>query len=267
MTKFENKRVLITGGASGIGKIMARLFLERHAEVIIWDLNQQNIDITIQELSSKGAIYGYAIDVSNTEQVKTLSGQMKLKHGVVDILVNNAGIVIGKYFSEHTTDEIDRTIQINTSAPMHLTAIFLQDMLQQNSGQICNIASSASIVANPKMSVYAASKWAVFGWSDSLRLEMKQQKKNIAVTTILPYYINTGMFDGVNSRIPIQNPEAAARTIVRAIEKKKKFITIPGWIYRLTRLSQAVFPINWYDWMMDKVLGVYSTMADFKGRK
>ena len=80
------------------------------------------------------------------------------------------------------------------------------------------------------MSVYAAIKWAVFAWSDSLRLEMNQLKKDVKVTTILSYYINTGMFDGVQSHIPILNPEAAALTIIKAIEKNKKIITIPGWI-------------------------------------
>lgn len=267
MKNFQNKRILITGGASGIGKIMARLFLERNAQVIIWDINQTTIDLTLNEFSSKGSVFGYVVDVSNTAQIKEMSQQMKQNHGFVDVLINNAGIVVGKYFDAHSSDDIDRTLQINAAAPMHVTAAFLEDMLTHNSGHICNIASSAGIVSNPKMSVYAASKWALFGWSDSLRLEMKQLKKNINVTTILPYYINTGMFDGVKSRIPIQNPEAAALTIVKAIEKKKKLITIPGWIYRLTRLSQAIFSINLYDWMMDRVLGVYSTMADFKGRK
>ena len=82
-------------------------------------------------------------------------------------------------------------MQINTNAPMYVCIEFLEDMMNQNSGHICNIASSAAIVSNPKMSVYAASKWAITGWSDSLRLEMKQLRKNVNVTTILPYYINT----------------------------------------------------------------------------
>src|SRR5690606_282981 len=100
------------------------------------------------------------------------------------------------------------------------------------------------IVSNPKMSVYAASKWSLIGWSDSLRLEMKQMDKKVNVTTIMPYYIDTGMFDGVKSKIPILEPEAAALTIVKAIEKNKKMITIPGYIYRLTRFGQAAMSIN-----------------------
>ena len=158
-------------------------------------------------------------------------------------------------------------MEINANAPMFITKVFLDDMLNQNSGHICNIASSAGIVSNPKMSVYAASKWSVVGWSDSLRLEMKQMDKNVNVTTIMPYYINTGMFDGVKSKIPILEPEATALTIVKAIEKNKKLVTIPGYIYRLTRFAQAVMSVNFFDWFVGGVLGIYKTMEHFTGHK
>ena len=105
-----------------------------------------------------------------------------------------------------------------------------------------------------------------FPWSDSLRLEMKQLKKDIKITTILPYYINTGMFDGVKSRIPILEAEAAALTIVKAIEKNKK-ISIPGWIYRFNRFGQAFMSVDVFDWFAGSVMGIYKTMKDFKGRK
>lgn len=83
----------------------------------------------------------------------------------------------------------------------------------------------------------------------------------------MPYYINTGMFDGVKSKIPILEPEAAALTIVKAIEKNKKMLTLPGYIYRVTRLGQALFPINIFDWFAGDVLGIYKTMEHFVGRK
>jgi len=150
---------------------------------------------------------------------------------------------------------------------MHICNQFLGIMIKNNSGHICNIASTASLVSNPKMSVYAASKWAIFAWSDSLRLEMKQLKKDIKITTILPYYINTGMFDGVKSRIPILEAETAALTIIKAIEKNKKIISIPGWIYRFTRFGQTLMSVDVFDWFAGSIMGIYKTMEDFKGRK
>ncbi|WP_026450731.1 SDR family oxidoreductase [Aequorivita capsosiphonis] len=267
MKYLKEKTVLITGGASGIGKIMLRLMLERNAKVIIWDINQDNIDQTISEFSENQNLFGFKVDVSNPEQIQETAKKVKKEIGVVDVLINNAGIVVGKFFNEHSTTDIAKTMEINAIGPMYVAKEFLKDMLSQNSGHICNIASSGGLISNPKMSVYASSKWALIGWSDSLRLEMKQLGKDINVTTIMPYYINTGMFDGVKSKIPILEPEAAALTIVKAIERNKKMVTIPGYIYRFTRFGQAIMPINIFDWFASDVLGIYKTMEHFVGRK
>ncbi|GGW56211.1 short-subunit dehydrogenase [Winogradskyella epiphytica] len=265
--QLKDTTVLITGGASGIGKIMARLMLERQAKVILWDINQESIDATISDFSNLGTIVGYNVDVSNGEQIKATANRVKQEHGMVDVLINNAGIIVGKYFHEHSTSDILKTMDINANAPMLITAEFLQDMIHKNSGHICNIASSGGLISNPKMSVYAASKWSLIGWSDSLRLEMQQLEKKVNVTTIMPYYINTGMFDGVRSKIPILDPEAAALTIVKAIEKNKVMVTLPGYVYRFTRLGQAIMPIKVFDWFAGSVLGIYKTMEHFTGRK
>lgn len=267
MKNLKGKTVLITGGASGIGKIMVRLMLERKAIVIIWDINQVNIDETRSEFSNEKDIFYYQVDVSDIEQIQEAAKKVKQETGVVDILINNAGIVAGKFFNEHTVADIAKTMEINAIGPMYITREFLGDMMNQNSGHICNIASSGGLISNPKMSVYAASKWALIGWSDSLRLEMKQQNKDINITTIMPYYIHTGMFEGVKSKIPILEPEIAALTIVKAIEKNKKMVTIPGYIYRLTRISQGIFSIAFFDWFTGSVLGIYKTMEHFTGRK
>lgn len=268
MKELKGKTVLITGGASGIGKIMVRLMLERQAKVIIWDVNQEAINATIGQFTSGESIFGYSVDVSNYEQLKETANTVKQEIGTVDVLINNAGIVVGKFFHEHSASDISKTMEINAHGPMLVTKEFLGEMMAQNSGHICTIASSGGLISNPKMSVYAASKWALIGWSDSLRLEMEQQNKDISITTIMPYYINTGMFEGVKSKLlPILEQETVAMTIVKAIEKNKKMVTIPGYIYRLTRISQGLFPITFFDWLTGSVLGIYKTMEHFIGRK
>lgn len=266
MKDFKNKNILITGGASGIGKLMGKLFLEKGANLIIWDINQQKIDETSKELSSLGNISGYQVNVVDLTGINNIYNEVKNNHGTVDVLINNAGIVVGKYFHEHTEEDIRQTMDINANAPMYITRLFLQDMIVQNSGYLCNIASSAGLISNPKMSVYAASKWSVLGWSDSVRLEMKQLKKNIGVTTVTPYYINTGMFDGVRSIIPVLNPERVAKKIVRSIEKGRPIASMP-WSIHFVRFFQGIFPIWFFDWFVGKVLGIYKTMDDFKGHK
>ncbi|WP_226388705.1 SDR family oxidoreductase [Penaeicola halotolerans] len=265
MHDLKNKTVLITGGGSGIGKLMGRMVLEKGAQLIIWDINQANIDQTITELAAFGSVTGYQIDVTHVEKVTATAQLVKQKHGVVDVLINNAGTVVGKYFHEHSLRDISFTMELNANAPMNIALAFLPDMMAQRSGHICNIASSAGLISNPKMSVYAASKWSMIGWSDSLRLEMQALKTGVGITTVTPYYINTGMFDGVKSVIPILNPEKVSKRIISAIERNKIFVSMP-WTVRFVRFAQGLFPIWLFDWFVGKVLGVYSTMEHFKGR-
>ena len=266
MKQLHGKTVLITGGASGIGKLMGQLVLQKGARLIIWDVNPQNIEQTIAELSGLGEVAAYQVDVSVQEQVRAAAATVRQQHGVVDVLINNAGIVVGKYFHEHTYQDISRTMDINANAPMYVALEFLPGMLAQNSGHICNIASSGGLISNPKMSVYVASKWSVIGWSDSLRIEMQQLKKNVGVTTVMPYYINTGMFEGVRSVIPILKPETVARKVIRAIEQNRIYLGMP-WSMHFVRLSQGIMPVWLFDWFVGRVLGVYKTMEHFKGRQ
>lgn len=263
--KFNNKIVLITGGASGIGKIMGRLVLERGARLVIWDVDHVALDVAVKELSAIGTVYGFVVDITDQTQISTTASRIQAAVGTVDVLINNAGIIVGKYFHEHSPQDIDKTMQVNALAPMHLAACFLPAMLQQDAGHICNIASSAALISNPKMAVYVASKWSVLGWSDSLRIEMQQLKKNIGVTTVTPYYINTGMFDGVRSRVPILKPEKVAGQIIRAIEKNKVLLSMP-WSVHFVRFFQGLLPVSVFDWVVGDVLGIYSTMDHFKGR-
>lgn len=265
---FKGKRILITGGASGIGKIMGRKALERGcSDLIIWDINQEGMLQTKTEFQNFGGkVHLFQVDISDLEQIKTAAEKVKTETGGIDILINNAGIVVGKYFHEHTHEQISKSMLINSSALMHIAGEFLPGMMERNSGTICNIASSAGLISNPKMSVYAASKWAVVGWSDSLRLEKEQLEKNISVTTIMPFYINTGMFDGVKSKLlPILEPEKTAERIIKAIENETKMLAMPL-PYWFIRLSQGILPLPAFDWVMRNVFGIYDTMKDFKGR-
>jgi short-subunit dehydrogenase len=260
-------RVLITGGASGIGKLMGQIVLRKGAELIIWDISQEKIDETVAEFSSLGKVSGYQADVSDADQIRSATRLVEQKFGGIDLLINNAGIVVGKYFHEHSIPEIARTMDINATAPMFVALQFLPGMIARRTGHICTIASSAGLISNPRMSVYAASKWAAIGWSDSVRLEMQQLKTNVGITTVTPYYINTGMFDGVRSSIlPILKPEKVARQIIRGIEKNKFFVKMPL-IIHFVRLCQGLFPIWLFDFLVGRVLGIYKTMEHFEGRK
>ena len=267
--KFKDAKVLITGGASGIGKIMGRMALEKGADcLIIWDINITNIDLTRKELGKFGKVMGYVVDVSRNEMVVETYEKVKAECGYVDILINCAGIVTSnKTFDKQTVDEIYRTMNINTIAPMLIARAMLPDMLKRNRGHICTIASAGGMISNPKMSVYAASKWGVIGWSDSVRIELQEMNSEVHITTVAPYYINTGMFDGVKSRIiPILKPEYVSKRIIRAIERNKTFRGIPFGMHFI-RFWQAILPTRVFDFFFGQVFGIYHTMDEFTGRK
>ncbi len=267
--KFENANVLITGGASGIGKIMGRMALEKGAKCfIIWDINLVGIESTRKELSKYGNVKGYVVDVSNNDIVNVAYRKTVEDCGDIDILINCAGIITSnKTFDQQTPEEIVRTMNINTIAPMFVARAMLPDMLKRNRGHVCTIASAGGMISNPKMSVYAASKWGVIGWSDSVRIELQEMKSDVHFTTVAPYYINTGMFDGVKSRIiPVLKPEYVAKRVIRAIERDKAFRGIP-FGFHFIRFWQAILPIRVFDFFFGKVFGIYHTMDHFTGRK
>ena len=267
--KFRNNNVLITGGASGIGKIMGRMALEKGAScLIIWDINPQNIAIATEELGKFGKVRGYLVDVSVNDKIIETYARVLTECGDVDILINCAGIVTSnKTFDKQTTDEIIRTMNINTIAPMLVTRAILPDMIRRNHGHVCTIASAGGMLGNPRMSVYGASKWGAIGWSDSMRIEMQTSGSNIHVTTVAPYYINTGMFDGVRSRIiPVLKPEYVARKVIKAIERNRTFSGIP-FGFHFIRFWQAVLPTRVFDWLFGEIFGIYHTMDNFTGRQ
>ncbi len=266
--KIQGKTVLITGACSGIGKIMARRCLEAGAkQVIIWDINEAAIAATVEELSAKGHVHGFKADISDAASVDAAYNASKIGCGSVDILINNAGIITNnKVFSEQTDTDIDRTIDINTKGAMYVTLRVLKDMKAQGSGHICNITSSAGMLALPKMSLYAASKWAAIGWSESLRIELGREKSPIKVTTIAPYFINTGMFDGIHSFFKIQKPEKVGRIVIRSIQHNVGYRGIPFGSHFI-RLMQGLIPYRPFNFIFGDICGLYTVMDHFTGRK
>ena len=262
MTQIKDKNVLITGGASGIGKLMVGICLEKGARnVIIWDLN-------ISSVENNPRIHPYAVNVTKNEEIVAAYADVKSKIGDVDILINNAGIVRGNNtFENQTVQDITLTMDVNATAPMLVALAIMPDMVKRNSGHICNIASAAGMLGVPKLSVYCASKWAVVGWTESMRVELKQARSNVKATVIAPYFINTGMFDGVESRIfPILDPEKTSAKILKATEKGKIFKGLP-FSFHFIRCMQAILPVKLLDWIFGDLFGIYHVMDHFTGRK
>lgn len=269
MTAIIGKTVLITGAASGIGKRLSQRMLEEGAaKLILWDIHQQNLQSTANELRLKGGkIFPFCVDLSVPDQITETYMNSVREAGAPDILVNNAGIIVGKEFKDHTHADIEKTMAVNSNALMHVTLCCLPDFSAKRQGHIVNIASAAGMMPNPRMSVYAASKWAVIGWSESLRIELEARSPGIKVTTVTPSFIDTGMFQGVkmHSFIPVLTTESVVEKILNGIKQDKIFVRMPGLVHLLP-FVKGILPVRWFDYFVGKVLKVYSSMEEFKGR-
>jgi all-trans-retinol dehydrogenase (NAD+) len=236
--------------------------------LVIWDINALNLDNTVKSMRRSGyQVTGYLVDVANIQDIETTANQVLAEIGTVDILFNNAGVVVGKLFKEHSARDIEKTFEVNVLGVMHVTRCFLPAMLKMGAGHVVNLASASSMVANPKMSVYASSKWAVMGWSESLRIELEREKKDLHVTTVCPGYIDTGMFAGVKAPLltPVLTPDHITNLIIRAVKRNKLLVMAPGTVKLLMPL-RGILPTRWFDFVGGKVFGIYKTMSDFIGR-
>lgn len=273
MTKMNlgGKTVLITGAAMGMGRLYADLAARDGAShVILWDINGELLAKAATEIVGP-EVHTYTVDVSSLEAIKAAVAKVLEEVGTPDVLINNAGIVRGKYFWDHEHEaDIELTMRINALAPMHITRAFLPTMMaDQADRRIVTIASAAGLVSNPKMSIYAASKWAAVGWSDSLRLELTRTGHgNIKVTTVCPTYISTGMFEGVKSILltPILSPDDVVDKVWAALKVGKPYVILP-WTTQLAKVLKGILPVRAWDVLADKVFGVYATMESFVGRK
>jgi NAD(P)-dependent dehydrogenase (short-subunit alcohol dehydrogenase family) len=272
MDTVAGKKVMITGAAMGMGKIYAQLAVAEGAgAVVLWDINQAELDKTAAELKGQGGkVHPYVVDVSNKDAVVAAADRVKQQVGDIEVLFNNAGIVRGKYFWEHSDADIWLTMAINALAPMYIARAFLPKMIASKTDcRIINIASAAGTVSNPRMSVYCSSKWAALGWSDSLRLELeKTGNTHIRVTTVCPGYISTGMFEGAKGPLltPILTPQYVCERVWRAMKAGTPLLTMP-WTVRLGMLARGLLPLAVWDWVAEHIFGVYKSMDEFKGRQ
>lgn len=265
MTQIAKKTVLITGGAQGLGRLLAERCI-RHgaAKVILWDINPETLESTADALrGGTTVVEATQVDVRNHEEIVDKARELLHTQGV-DILINNAGIVVGKNLAEHSHEDIERTIAVNVLGVMHTTRAFLPAMLEHG-GHIVNIASASGYLALPRLTTYAASKWACLGFSESLRIELREHP-HIHVTTVCPSYINTGMFDGVAAPllVPILEPDYVVNRIIGAIQHNKAQLRMP-WLVNVIPLCQALLPRRVFEVVCGKGLGIYRAMDPFRG--
>jgi len=268
MKDIKGKLVLITGGASGMGRFMAFDFARRGARVVVWDLRQNDLKALEAEAAGEQlSITGMVCDVSSSTAVYDKAKLVLKNHGPVDLLVNNAGVVSGKSLLETPDDKIERTMAVNTLALFWTTKAFLPAMLQQKSGHVVTISSAAGVIGVRGLADYCASKFAAVGFDEALRMELRSMKSPVKTTVICPFFTDTGMFKGVKTRfpllLPILKPETAVKRMVKAILRNRKRLIMPRFAF--TALLLRIFPLGVLDAVAD-FFGISHAMDDFTGR-
>jgi all-trans-retinol dehydrogenase (NAD+) len=270
VTAINNKHVLITGGASGLGRRLALRCAEMGAAVSILDLDEAGAQAAAAEAAARGRgpVRAFACDVGDRERVAACAAEVLAAQGAVDILVNNAGIVSGKPLLELADEHIERTFRVNTLALFWTTRAFLPAMVSRGSGHIVTVASAAGLVGSPRETDYAASKFAAVGFNEALRLELKRSAPGVKTTVVRPFYIDTGMFAGVKTRFPLLLPilkeAAVTERILRAIQHNAPQLDMP-WMVRTLPLMRML-PVWAFDGLAD-FLGLTVAMDEFTGRE
>lgn len=263
-TRLSGSTVLITGGGSGLGRRMALFAAQRGARVLIWDLSADGACKVRDEIRAAGGFAeAQTVNIADREAVK----QAAAAAGHVDVLVNNAGVVSGCRLLDAADEDIERTFNVNVLALYWVTRAFLPAMSGRGSGTVVTIASAAGLVGVARQTDYSASKFAAFGFNESLRAELRAGGNSVRTLVVCPYYIDTGMFDGVKTRFPrilpiLKEAEVAAK-ILDAIEGGRQKLVLPPLVNLVP--AARVLPVAAFDRVMD-VLGINRTMDHFTGR-
>jgi len=262
---FEGTRVLVTGGGSGLGRLIACGAAQRGArEVVIWDLNHDRAEATAAIIHGHDcAASAVAIDVTDQAAVAKAAGAT----GPIDILVNNAGVVSGRPLLENSPESIERTLQVNLHSLFWVTRAFLPGMVDRNWGTVVTVSSAAGLVAPARMTDYSASKFGAFGFSESLRNELRAENSAVNTLLVAPYFMSTGMFNGVSTRfpflLPILRPTQVAVTTLNAIESGRSVLVKPWFVNSIPWLR--LLPVKALDVVAD-FFGINHGMDDFHGR-
>jgi NAD(P)-dependent dehydrogenase (short-subunit alcohol dehydrogenase family) len=279
--KLKDRTAVITGAAGGIGRAIAVSLARRGCHLALADIDDAALAHTAAEIGSLRVlpqsetphairISRHHLDVSDRAAVAALPAQVMDAHGGADILVNNAGVALGGTFSEVAESDFSWLFGINFWGVVQMTRAFLPLLQQCEEARLVNMSSLFGLIAPPGQTAYCASKFAVRGFSESLRHELAGT--NIGVTVVHPGGVATSI--AKNARLPdgmseeeaarrrkyfesvlTMPPETAGETIVRGVERRKPRIVV-GRDAQFAALVERLMPVTYWKWLGRKRQGM-----------
>jgi len=246
---LAGKNIVITGASTGIGELIAYQVAELGATPVLLARSHERLAKVAEEIKQRYGItpFYYSVDLSNIEEIQNVFTTIQETITSVDTLVNNAGFGKFDYVQEADLAEMEAMFKVNVLGLIACTKLVLPQMIANNSGHIINIASQAGKIATPKSSVYSATKHAVLGFTNSLRMELAET--NVEVTSVNPGPIRTRFFDIADksgqyvknvNRFMLE-PDDVARKIVNVMITPKRELNLPGWM-NLGSIFYTLFP-------------------------
>lgn len=254
---LRGKRVLVTGGASGIGLATAREFAQRQAVPILVDVNSVALESEIAAFREQGyEMHGYAVDITSIEAVRDLQKVLEYEGLSPDVLVNCAGLTLICHVSTMDYEDWTSMIGVNVMGTINMIHTFMQPMISRGYGHIANVGSIDGIIPIPGQTAYCASKFAITGLTETLYFDLRQC--GVGVSLVCPGYVNTPMaqampvrdmqfeFKGIGLAMRLvatfsNSPKRIARHIAHAVAHDK-FLVIPGFPSRMFYHFRRLMP-------------------------
>ena len=255
--------VVLTGAASGIGAALAANLARRGMHLALVDLNAAGLEATAAQARAAGVtVSTHALDVADHAAVAALPAEVLARHGRVTALVNNAGVALGGMFEQVAAEDFDWLMEINFGATVRLTRAFLPVLAREDAAQLVNVSSIFGIIAPPGQTAYSASKFAVRGFSESLRHELAMNGSPVGVTLVHPGGVRTAISEnarlakGLDAAQVAQeranwrsllalDPAKAAEIIAAAIERRAPRVLV-GSDAKGAALVQRLFPVTYW---------------------
>lgn len=264
MLKLKDRTAVVTGAAGGIGRAIATSLARRGCHLALADIDEPNLERTAAELAALGVrVSRHRLDVADAAAVAAFPDVVAAEHPGVDVLVNNAGVAIGGTFEQVAFADFEWLFNINFWGVVRMTRAFLPLLHQSDEARLVNLSSLFGLIAPPGQTAYAASKFAVRGFSESLRHELARTR--IGVTVVHPGGVATSI--AKNARVPrgvpiaellkirktfekflTLPPDVAGETIVRGVEQRRPRILV-GSDAKFAALVERLAPVNYWRWL------------------